>query len=76
MDNRNLDGLYFRVKRDGIWRNICFSDLTWKERYEVMKDKDEEWLRHICNYLADKIREIGDRFDIIGGIDIEYDEDV
>lgn len=25
---RNLDGVYFRVERDGKWQNICFSDLT------------------------------------------------
>lgn len=75
MDNRDLDELYCRVERDGKWRNICFSDLTQKERYEIMNDKDKEWLMHVCNYLADRIREIGDHFDIIGGIDIEYDED-
>lgn len=75
MDNRNLDGLYFRVERNGKWRNICFSDLTPEERYENMKDKDKEWLKSTCDYLADRIREIGDHFDIIGGVDIEYDED-
>lgn len=68
--NRDLDGLYFRVERDGKWRNICFSDLTQKERYEVMKDKDEAWLKSTCNYLADRVRQLGDNFDIVGEIDI------
>lgn len=30
--NRNLDGYYFRVKRDGKWDNICWSDMTDEER--------------------------------------------
>ena len=25
--NRNLDGYYFRVKRDGKWDNVCWSDM-------------------------------------------------
>lgn len=30
--NRELDGCYFRIQRDGKWQNICFSDLTEIER--------------------------------------------
>lgn len=36
---RNLDGCYFRVKREGKWQNICFSDLTKDERDEVTNGK-------------------------------------
>lgn len=25
---RDMDGVYFRVERDGKWCNICFSDRT------------------------------------------------
>lgn len=25
---RNMDGVYFRVKRDGKYEPVCFSDLT------------------------------------------------
>ena len=31
MINRDLDGIYFRVKRDDRWQNICFSDMTDEE---------------------------------------------
>jgi hypothetical protein len=24
---RNLDGIYFRVKRDGKWVTVCYSDM-------------------------------------------------
>ena len=32
MEKFNLDGVYFRVKRNGKWDNICFSDLTEDEQ--------------------------------------------
>ena len=60
--NRNLDGVYFRVKRDDHWQNICFSDLTEKEMDNVMKDKSEEWLRNMCKILGATIKDIGVQF--------------
>lgn len=63
--NRELDGCYFRIQRDGKWQNICFSDLTEIERDFVMKDRDERWLKSLCGHLADCLRGIGDEFDII-----------
>lgn len=63
--NRNLDGVYFRVKHDDKWQSICFSDLTEDERNEMMKDRSVEWLQNLCNILANKIKEIGDQFDLI-----------
>lgn len=63
--DRNLDGVYFRIQRDGKWGNICFSDLTETEREEVMKDREINWLKGLCNILANTIREIGDELDII-----------
>lgn len=63
---RNLDGCYFRVERNGKWENICFSDLTELERGKVMAGKGIPWLISLCEYLADKLHQIGDQFDIIG----------
>lgn len=40
--NRRLDGVYFRVKRDGKWQNICFSDLTDEEMDSVMDSRTTE----------------------------------
>lgn len=65
--NRELDGCYFRIQRDGKWQSICFSDLTEIERDPVMKDRDERWLKSLCGHLADCLREIGDELDIIRG---------
>jgi hypothetical protein len=69
--NRELDGVYFRVKRDGYYQNICFSDLTPDERDKILEGRSEEWLRNLCIILADTIKHIGDALDIVGGF---YDE--
>ena len=29
---RNLDGIYFRVERDGKWENVYYSDMEQRER--------------------------------------------
>lgn len=63
--NRNLDGVYFRTKRDNKYENICFSDLTKEERKEILKNRDEKWLKDLCCILADTIKKIGDQFDIM-----------
>ena len=62
--NRNLDGVYFRVKRDDEWQNICFSDLTDNEMEEVMQNRSDEWLKNMCKILGKTIRDIGDQLDI------------
>lgn len=61
---RNLDGMWFRIKRDGKYQNICFSDMTTEEQLGVLKDKDVEFMRRMCLIIAEKMREIGDKFDI------------
>lgn len=63
--DRNLDGVFFRVKRDGKWKNICFSDMSTEERLEVLKDKDIEFVKRLCLIMADELKQIGDEFDII-----------
>ena len=41
-EERALDGVFFRVKRNDQWRDICFSDLTESERTEITKDRSIE----------------------------------
>ena len=62
---RDLDGSYFRVKRNGKWQNISFSDLTESEMYEVIDSKGVMWLRNMCVFLGQTIRKIGDEFDLV-----------
>lgn len=63
--DRNLDGVYFRIKRDGIYDNVCFSDLTDSEMVQVMQNKDIEWIKSLCIILGKSIKKIGNEFDIV-----------
>lgn len=65
--NRDLDGIYFRVKRDGKWDNVCFSDLNDEEMDAVLEGRDVEWLKSVCKILGRTIKRIGDEFDICCG---------
>lgn len=47
----DLDGIYFRVERDGKWQSLCVSDLTLEELKSVTKDWD-------CNQLAIVAKEL------------------
>ena len=63
--NRNLDGCYFRVKRDGKYQSVCFSDLTDKEREEIGKDRPAEWWRELAFHLADCLQGVGDALNLV-----------
>lgn len=58
--NRELDGCYFRIVRDGVGQPVCFTGLTKEECTALMAEKDEQFLRNLCCYLADRIQELGD----------------
>lgn len=47
----DLDGIYFRVERNGKWQSLCVSDLTPKELKSVTKDWD-------CNQLTIVAKEL------------------
>lgn len=61
---RDLDGVYFRINRNDKWHNICFSDLTEEEMDNVLKGRNEEWLRSLCKILGKTLRDMGDQLDI------------
>lgn len=58
--NRELDGCYFRIVWDGVGQAVCFTDLTKAERDALLADKDTQFLKNLCCYLADRIQELGD----------------
>ena len=64
---RNLDGVYYRVKRDGKWCNRCYTDLTDDEQNEFMSRLDEEGLKRLCSFLANTLRNMADQMNIIRG---------
>lgn len=61
---RNLDPVYFRVKQDGKWVNRCFTDMTEREREDVMDGRSESWLRQMVAILAGSLRDLGDRLNV------------
>ena len=50
---RGLDGMYFRVERNGEWKDICFTDLIPEEREVVLNSFDKDALIRTCLLLAD-----------------------
>lgn len=65
--DRNLDGVFFRVERDGKFDSVCFSDLTEGQMRDVLKGRSRWWLLEMCVILGKRIREIGDQIDIVCG---------
>ena len=62
---RNLDDVYFRVKRNGKYVNRCFTDLTVTEQHEQINQFDEASKLSMCIILANALRVVGDQLDII-----------
>ena len=64
--DRNLDGIYFRIRRDEKFKPICFSDMTEKEQDEVLERQSDRNLKIMCKTLALTIKLIGEKFDLRG----------
>ena len=57
--------MYYRVVRDGIHVNRCFSDLSEAEQDVIMAEYSTEQLRRLCRYLSMSLRQIGDALDLV-----------
>ena len=64
--DRNLDGYYFRVCRNGCWESVCFSDLTEEQMNDVLKDRSDKWLKSLYVGLGMTLKQMGDAADVIG----------
>jgi len=64
--NRNLDEVYFRIRRNEKWESVCFSDLTKDEMRTALENREREWLKTLCIVLGIKLKQIGDEFDLYG----------
>ena len=62
---RNLDGIYFRVTRDGTGFSICFTDLTAEEQGNILNGYEKDQLLRMCKILAETLRKVGDELDIV-----------
>ena len=70
---RNLDGIYFRVERDGRWQSICYSDMTKDERDGIARMRAEHatseeqvtWWRSVADLLADQLYNMGEQLGVM-----------
>lgn len=70
---RNLDGVYFRVERDGKWESVCYSDMEQTERDEIARQRAERatleeqaaWWRLMADILADQLYDMGEQLGVV-----------
>lgn len=63
-EKRGLDGFYWRVKRDGRYESLCFTDLTEEEQKEFCKGWTIDGWRRFGLAMAKTVRLMGDTFGI------------
>ena len=63
---RNLSGIYARIKRDGKYQSIDLADMTPEELEEFLNKEDLtiEYFRQLTKNIIEVIQEIADKFDI------------
>ena len=63
---RNLDGVYFRIMRDGKGLNVCWTDLEWEDRIEfARKNNNEGWLIRMIQIMNDLAWQIEEAYPMI-----------
>lgn len=66
-EQRNLSGIYFRIRRPAGCKNVCFEDLSADEQKQAVADYNKDQLFSLAQMLANTLNEIGNRFDIMKG---------
>ena len=63
---RNLSGIYVRIKRDGKFQSVDHTDMTPEELEEFLNKEGLaiEYFRRLTQNLIEVIQEIADKFDI------------
>lgn len=66
LQERNLSGIYARVKRDGKYQSIDITDMTPEELTEFLNSKDMsiDYLARLVQNLIETIQTIAEKFDI------------
>ena len=63
---RNLSGIYTRIKRDGKYQTVDLTDMTPEELTEYLDEwgMDREFLKRLVQNLVETIQIIAEKFDI------------
>ena len=68
---RELTGIYFRVKRDDKYENIDFTDLTVDEQADILDKEGNEhgFMDRMFNFLQEDLNNLIDTFDLLNDED-------
>lgn len=69
-----MDGIYYRVKRNGVWENVCFTDMTEEEVSHCLGDISATYWRRIAEILARRLRELGEFLEKEGYVWVDPDD--
>ena len=63
---RNLSGIYTRIKRDGKFQTIDITDMTSEELAEFLNGKEMsiDYLTRLVQNLVETVQTIAEKFDI------------
>ena len=61
--DRNLDGIYLRIKRGEKYEAVCLSDMTEEELEANLREDKGAWLKGAVIHLALTLHEIGEMCD-------------
>ena len=70
---RNLDGVFYRVERNGRWCAVCFSDMTADERKATIYDRMDEmpleeqvgYYKRLAELMADQLYDMGEQLGVV-----------
>ena len=62
---RNLDSVYFRIKINDEYKNICWSDLTEEQMRKMLRGRKKDWISELAILIGRTLRKMGDQLDII-----------
>lgn len=67
INRRNLSGIYifYKFEEEDKPSPTCFEDCSSEKQDEFMNSLDLEGLKNLCKILANDLRKIGDKFDIM-----------
>lgn len=63
--DRNLDGIYLRIKRGEKYEAVCLSDMTEEELEANLPEDKGAWLKGAVIHLALTLHEIGEMCDLV-----------
>ena len=63
--DRNLDGIYLRIKRGEKYEAVCLSDMTEEELETNLREDKGAWLKGAVIHLTLTLHEIGEMCDLV-----------